>query len=67
MAKLLSTGAPSTLKSYRDLTAAFFGETSAATKFLDDKIAKQGEDEEVIADEQQMIQMLFEIDQRGNI
>jgi hypothetical protein len=38
-----------------------FGEDSLATKFLDEKIAKLGEDEEVIVDEGQLIAALAQI------
>ena len=57
----LSTGDDSTLKSYRNLASAFFGETSKAVEFLDKKIKESpnGENEEVLADERQMIQLLF--------
>lgn len=58
---LLSTGEPSTLGVYRKMTAALFGENSKATKFLDEKIADQGEDEPVVTDERQMIQLLGQI------
>lgn len=54
----LSTGHDSTLGNYRILTAAFFGEDSPAVKFLDDKIAIDGADAEVIQDEGQMLYML---------
>ena len=58
----LSTGDDATLGNYRKLSAAFFGEQSGAVKFLDTKIAEspKGEDEEVLADESQMIQLLTE-------
>jgi hypothetical protein len=38
-----------------------FGEDSLATKYLDEKIAKLGEDEEVIVDEGQLIAALAQI------
>lgn len=41
------------------MAAATFGEGSSAVKFLDEKIKKQGEDEEVIADERQVLMALF--------
>lgn len=56
--KLLSTGQPSTLGTYRKLSCTVFGEDSKAVKFLDDKIAKQGEGEIVLADERQMLYLL---------
>jgi hypothetical protein len=60
MANKLSTGDDSTLGSYRKLAAIFFGENSRAVAFLDEKIAASpnGENEEVIADEGQMIYLL---------
>ncbi len=56
----LSTGQDATLGNYRTLAAAFWGEASGAVKFLDAKIAGSpgGENEEVLADEAQMIQVL---------
>src|SRR5262245_24746366 len=60
----LSTGDDSTLGNYRSLTAAAFGRTSKAVAYLDQKIKESpnGENEEVIADERQMIQLLAHID-----
>jgi hypothetical protein len=60
----LSTGDDSTLGNYRRLAAMFYGEASKAVKFLDDKIAAspKGEDEEVLADETQMIYLLDTMD-----
>ncbi len=57
--KKLSTGQDSTLKNYKELAETFFGEDSAAVKFLDEKIQQHGEDEQVLADERQMIQLLM--------
>jgi hypothetical protein len=56
----LSTGDDSTLGNYRKLAAAFFGEDSKAVSFLDEKIAESpnGENEEVVADEGQMVHLL---------
>jgi len=58
--KKLSTGMDSTLGNYRKLASAFFGADSNPVKFLDDKIkdAPNGENEEVIADEGQMVYLL---------
>lgn len=58
--KKLSTGADSTLKEYRKLASIVFGEGSKAVEFLDDKIKESanGEDEEVLADEGQMVMLL---------
>lgn len=61
----LSTGQDATLGNYRALASVVFGNDSAATKFLDTKISESpnGRDEEVIADETQMIQLLFQMNQ----
>jgi len=56
--KKLSAGDDSTLGSYRKLASAFFGEDSKAVEFLDKKITDQGEDQEVIQDESQMVYLL---------
>jgi len=61
----LSTGDDSTLGNYRKLAAAMFGEGSYAVEFLDAKIAEQGADEEVIADEGQMIGVLASLERKG--
>lgn len=60
--KKLSTGADSTLGAYLALTMAVMGE-GPATKYLEKKIAEspRGEEEEVIADERQMIHLLATI------
>lgn len=54
----LSTGQPSTLGVWRDLAVSVFGEDSPATAYLDGKIAEQGVEMEVIADEQQLLHAL---------
>lgn len=56
----LSTGMPSTLGSYKTLCKIFFGEDSAQYQFIESKIIQSpnGEDEEVIADESQMLYLL---------
>jgi len=59
--KTLSTGQPSTLKTYRDNTKALFGQDSPAVQWLNKRIEDQGEEEEVIADEGQMIQLIASI------
>ena len=56
--KKLSTGDESTLGNYRRLAAAFFGEDSKAVQYLDGKIAEEGADAEVLADEGQMVVLL---------
>jgi hypothetical protein len=50
-----------TLGYHRKMCVAVFGEDSPATKFLDGKIAEQGEDEEVLADERQLIVVLMQL------
>lgn len=57
----LSTGHPSNLGSYLVLTKKFFGDGSPAVKCIEDKIKKSphGVDEEVLADEMQMVNMLL--------
>jgi hypothetical protein len=61
--KKLSTGQDSTLGEYRKLIVALLGEDSPSTKFLDEKIAESpvGKNDEVIADESQMIYLLTNI------
>ena len=56
----LSTGHDATLGNYLKLATAFFGEESKAVKFLNEKIAESpnGENEEVAADETQMVYLL---------
>jgi hypothetical protein len=49
---------PKTLGDYRDLCAMLGGEDSKAVKFFDDKIAQQGRDEKVLADESQMLLLI---------
>ena len=55
--KTISTGEPSTLGTYKKI-AKFF--SSEAETFIDNKIAEHenGENEEVIADERQMLYLL---------
>ncbi len=58
----LTTGDDSTLGNYLKLTKAVFGVDSPATKFLEKEIEKStnGENEEVIAAESQMLYLLAE-------
>ena len=58
--KKLSTGDDSTLGNYRKLTVLVFGENNKAVEYLDELIAKspKGENEEVLADENQMVHVL---------
>ena len=65
MPKILSDGSPSTLASYRKMAAALFGESSKAVEFLDTKIKEQGENEEVVANEQAVLAMLYQLDSFG--
>lgn len=55
--KMLSTGQPSTLKTYKQL-AKMFG--PKCEKFFEEKIQESpiGEAEEVLADEQQMMMLM---------
>lgn len=56
----LSTGDDSTLGVYKKLCVAVFGEDSPQTKFIQTKIdaCEKGENEEVIADEAQILALL---------
>jgi hypothetical protein len=62
---MLSIGMPSTLGSYQKLCNIFFGEDSAQAKFINEKIASNpnGADEEVIAEESQMMYLLMHIEE----
>lgn len=64
--KKLSTGEDSTLGNYLKLAKLVFGENGNAVKFLEAKIAESpnGEAEEVISDETQMVYLLIGIDQK---
>jgi|GEM_PF-2401051 len=64
----LSTGDDSTLGNYRKLATVFFGPGSGAVTFLDERIAASpnGENEEVIAEESQMIGLLVTMNGKGN-
>ena len=55
---ILSDGTPSTLGNWRKIAVFLGGDSNPATKFLDEKIAKQGEDEPVVADESQMLNLV---------
>ena len=54
----LSIGMPSTLGSYLKLCTLFFGEDSAQAQFIQGKVNQFGLDEEVVADESQMMYLL---------
>ena len=64
----LSTGQPSTLGSYLKLCEVFFGNDSVQARFIRDKIATHanGADEEVIAEENQMIFLLMNLKSEAN-
>jgi len=64
----LSTGQPSTLGSYLRLCELFFGEDSAQVRFINQKITSNpnGADEEVVADESQMMYLLFNLPPEGS-
>ena len=59
----MSTGDDATLGIYRKMAVAVFGEDSKAVKFLDEKIkdSPDGQNEEVIANESQMVYLLGNI------
>ena len=63
----LSTGMPSTLGSYLKLCDTFFGPESVQSKFILDKITTNpnGADEEVVAEESQMMYLLFNLPAPG--
>jgi len=63
----LSTGDDLTLKSFRKLTVLVFGSESQAVVYLDKKIVESpnGENEEVLTDERQMIQLLHSMHEGG--
>lgn len=58
----ISTGEPSTLKTYRALAAILFPK---ALPMLDKRIAEFGEDEVVIQDERQMLYLFGQIEFGG--
>jgi hypothetical protein len=66
---LLSTGEPATLGNYLKMAQLFFGKDCKAAKFLEQKIgeSENGADEEVIADERQMVFLLMHINEGGKI
>ena len=55
----LSTGQDSTLGNWRLLCAAVFGKDSPSVRYFDAKIADQGADMWVVADEQQMMYVVL--------
>ena len=66
--KTISTGEPSNLETYRNIAMVMSGQNinSEAVKFIDKKIeeAPNGEQEEVNADERQMIYLLANLAQK---
>ena len=63
MMNMLSIGLPSTLGSYLKLCTLFFGEDSAQAKFIQHKVNQYGLDEEVVADESQMLYLLTNMEE----
>lgn len=63
--KKLSTGQDATLGNYRHMASLFFGEDSEAVRWLDEKIDEAGEGMEVLADEGQVVGLLFEMTYKG--
>lgn len=61
--RTISTGEPSTLGTYREIAVGLYGEESEAVKYLDERIATSpnGADEEVIADEGQVMYLLAQL------
>ncbi len=57
----LSTGVDATLGNYLKLATVVFGKESKAVKFLEEKISKDRENDEVIAPESQMVYLLGQI------
>jgi len=64
----LSIGMPSTLGSYLKLCNIFFGEESIQASFINQKIASSpnGADEEVVAEESQMMYLLANLPPVGS-
>jgi hypothetical protein len=58
---MLSTGVPSTLGNWHALCLAVFGADSPATAFIAEKMAEQGPDMQVLADERQMLMVLIDL------
>lgn len=59
----ISTGQPSTLKTYRQIAFIMSGmrDDSPAVQFIDSKIAEEGEDAVVIQHETQVLMMFMEM------
>ena len=58
---LMSTGQPSTLENWHALCVAVFGADSPATAYIAAKMAEQGADMAVLADESQLLYALIEM------
>jgi len=56
----ISTGEPSTLATYRRISAVLTGDDSPATKWIDAKIKTQGEHAEVVQSECQMMYLIVQ-------
>jgi hypothetical protein len=61
-APTLSSGEPSTLGVWLTKYVALFGTNTKGAKFLYGKIAEQGEDQAVLADEGQFLNALLSMD-----
>lgn len=63
----LSTGADSTLREWITLSQTMFGPDSEPVRFLEKKAAESpnGHDEEVIADERQLLALLVDMHQKA--
>jgi len=59
----ISTGEPNTLKTWRKIALVLGGEDSRVVNFFDEKIANSphGEDEEVLADETQVLFLISQM------
>ena len=66
MNNMLSIGMPSTLGSYQKICLLFFGDGSPQVRLINNKIAQYGADEEVIADESQMMYLLMAMTDEGS-
>lgn len=54
-----------TLGDWAVLSCVVFGDESAATKFIHNKISEQGEDQEILADKRQFLHLLTGIHHKG--
>jgi hypothetical protein len=58
---MMSTGQPSTLGNWYAMCVATFGEESAASRFIKEKLDAQGADMAVLADERQLLNALIQM------